>query len=120
MNGVVRADDEVCADGSQLLGRREHQLPHLRPVAAVDRRHVLGKRVRVHGHFGMPVPADQLRAFHANGAVAERGALRRARDDADVLRHEGYQPISRLAELLRWSPTFCGLTCIETYACSNR
>ena len=49
---------------------------------------VLGERVRVHRDLGMRVRAEKLRAFHADGPIAERRALGGAGDDTDVLRHE--------------------------------
>src|SRR5262245_48380290 len=87
MNRIVRADHEISADRGELLRRRLHQTTYRFPVAAINWRHVLRKREGVHRHFGMPMPADQLRAFDANREVTERGALGGARDDSDVLRH---------------------------------
>src|SRR5215510_1582264 len=87
MNRVVRADQEIGADRGELLGRRQHQAAYCCPVVAINWRHILSKRERVHRHFRMPMPADQLRAFDANREVTERGALSGARDDSDVLRH---------------------------------
>ena len=86
MDGVVRADQEVRADLRELVRRGQHELADGRPVAAVDRLHVLRERVRVHRDFGMVVGAEQLRAFHADGPVAERGPFGGAGDDPDVLR----------------------------------
>ena len=86
--GVVRADEEIGADGRELRCRREHQLAHARPVAPVDARHVVGERVRMHRDLGMRVRAKQRRAFQANGSIAQGGALSGTGNDADVTRHD--------------------------------
>ena len=84
MDGVIGADQEIRAHLLQLVRRGEHHLAHARPVAAIDQRHVVGQRRRVHAHFGMGVRGDQRRGFRADGAIAEGGALGRAGGDADV------------------------------------
>ncbi len=79
--------EKVGAGAGQLLRRRHHQFRHARPIARFDALHVFSQRVGVHRDFGMIVAPQQFRAFQADGAVAERRALRAASDDADVLGH---------------------------------
>ena len=43
MDGVIGADEEVCSDGCELIGRGEHQIADAGPVIAIDLLHVLGK-----------------------------------------------------------------------------
>src|SRR5262245_759614 len=85
MNRVVRADHEIGADRSELFCRRQHQATYCRPVAAIDWRHILSEREGVHGHFGMSMPADELRALDANRQVTECRALGGTSDDSDML-----------------------------------
>ncbi len=87
VDGVVGADEKVGADGGELVGGGEHEIGDGGPVVAVYVVHVLGERVSVHGDFGVVMRAEELRAFDADGAVAEGSALGGAGDDADVLRH---------------------------------
>jgi hypothetical protein len=86
---VVRADEEVRADAGQLLGRRQHQRRDALPVITADRLHVVRQRVAVERDLRVRVLAEQRGGLAADGAVAERGALRGAGDDADVMGHLG-------------------------------
>ena len=66
------------------IGEELGELLSKRAVAALDVRHVLGQRMGMHGDLRMIVGAEQVSSFEADGAVAERGALRAGCDDADV------------------------------------
>ena len=44
----------------------------------------------MHRHLGMGMAAEELRAFHANGPVAKRGAFGGAGGDSNVSRHGGH------------------------------
>src|ERR1051325_4159429 len=43
--------------------------------------------MRMHRDLGMIMPAEELRPFHADGAITERRPFGGAGHDADVLRH---------------------------------
>ena len=62
-------------------------LADARPVVAVEAGDVVGQRRRVHRDFGMRMRAEQARTFNADRAIAERRALGRAGDDADMSGH---------------------------------
>ena len=83
----ARGIESVRPDPRELVRGGEHQLAHAPPVAAVDALHVRGERGRVHRDFGVVVRAEERGALHADGPVAEGGALCGAGDDADVLCH---------------------------------
>ncbi len=93
MDRVVWADQEVCADICELVRGREHQRADSVQIAPVDARDVVRERRRVHRDFGMGVRAEQIRAFHTNGAIAKRRTLGRTTHDANVLRHNGWFPV---------------------------
>ena len=84
VDGVVGTDREVRAHLLQLVRRSEHHLADAFPVAAIDQRHVVGKRRCVQADLRMGMRSDQRRRLRADRAVAERGALGRAGGDADV------------------------------------
>ena len=99
------AKTEMCGHGFRAMARTildevlnyrvdwiEHQLAHAVPVVAIEARQVVGERGRVHRDFGMRMRPEQPRALHADGPVAQRGALGGTRDDPDVLRHDGSSP----------------------------
>ena len=88
MDGVVGADEEVGADAGEFVGRGEHEAGDGGPVVAVDVVHVLGEWAGVGGDLGVVVRAEELRAFEADGSVAEGRAFGGAGDDADVLGHD--------------------------------
>jgi len=54
--------------------------------------HVIAERMGVHGDFRMRVRTHELRAFHANGSIAERRAFGGAGDNSDVSGHEAILP----------------------------
>jgi hypothetical protein len=85
VDGVVGADEKIGTDLCKLVGGGEHEFGYSAPVVAVDVFHVLGEGVRVHRDFGMIVWAQELRAFDADGSIAESCAFGGAGDDADVL-----------------------------------
>src|ERR1700681_1187135 len=93
MYGVVRADQKICAALSKLVGGGKHELADCAPVAAVDALHILGERVCVHRDFGMSVRSQKLRPFNADRAITERRTFGRAGDNANVLRHAGWQTV---------------------------
>ena len=84
MHGVDGSDEEVGASFGQLLGGRQHEFCDAGPVIRVDAVFVLDEGMSVHRHFGMIVGAEQVGAFDADGAIAERGAFRAGCDDAYV------------------------------------
>ena len=85
MNRVVRTDQEVGADGRQLLRRRQHQLANAHPVASIDALHVRGEGVRVHRDLGMVVRPEELSTLSADSAITQRRAFGGTRHDADVI-----------------------------------
>ena len=95
MDRIVRADDEVGARSGELLGRRQHQGRHSRPVSASEVLHVLPEGMNVHRHLGMPVLAHQRLALQADRAEAEGSAFGATGSDANMLRHESSPPIAR-------------------------
>jgi hypothetical protein len=83
---VVGAEEDLGAGAAQALARGEEHLADLVPAIGVDGAHVVGERDRVQAHLGVRVRAEEGGALGADGAVAERGALRADRDDAQVAR----------------------------------
>src|SRR5439155_7495896 len=57
------------------------------PIAGFDVMHIVGKRIGMHGDFGMRMPAENLRTFDADGSVAEGGTFSADSDDPYVLWH---------------------------------
>ena len=100
MHGVDRSDQKIRASFGQLIRGREHQFGHAHPVVGIDALHVVGEVVAMHRNLRMMVQAEQLRAFQADGAIAQRSAFRAAGDDADVKGHSGQWPVISGQELL--------------------
>src|SRR6266404_3813931 len=87
MDRIVWADDEVGARSGELLGRRQHQGRHSRPVSASEVLHVLPEGMNVHRHLGMPVLPHQRLALQADRAEAERSTFGATGSDTNMLRH---------------------------------
>ncbi len=92
MDRVVRTDQEIRARRRELFRRGAHQRADASQIVGRETRHVVGERRRVHGDFGMGVRSEKRRRLLAYRLVAERRALGRTADDADVLGHGGKAP----------------------------
>ena len=68
---VVRANEEIGTASRELVRGRQHHFTRALPIGAVHTLHLIRERVRVHRHLGMTVRAEQLRALHADGPIAE-------------------------------------------------
>ena len=81
---VVGTDEEIRARLRELPADDSISAATPSTSLRIERRHVLGERVRMHRHFRMIVRTVDRRALDADRAIAERRALRGAGDDADV------------------------------------
>ncbi|KAG1244918.1 hypothetical protein G6F65_021538 [Rhizopus arrhizus] len=122
VDGVVRADQEICARARQLVGRRQHQRTHAGQVTVVQADHVVGQRMGVQGDFRVRVRPHALRAFRAQRAIAQRRALGRAGDDADVKRR-GVHSEDSLFKARTWRAIWRKLSaiaaCCEAGSCDR-
>src|SRR5574341_272959 len=74
------------ADAPEAAARRlEHETCDGGVVPGVERRQPAGHRDRIERDARMVVLADEAQGLAADGLIAERGALRAAGHDADVL-----------------------------------
>ena len=87
VDGVVRTEQEIGADGLEFPGGGEHQSGDTLPVPGIDELHVFAEREGVHRNFRMHVAPHERGRFIADGAVAEGGALGAAGNYSDVTVH---------------------------------
>ena len=84
MGGVVGADREVRAGGSEEPRGIEHDPRDSGVVARVERGNPPGHRDRVERDARMIVLTDESQSLLADRPVTKRRSLRAARDDANV------------------------------------
>jgi hypothetical protein len=87
MDRIVGADEEICPSGSKFRCGGQHQVGNAGKVVIVEADHIIGKRMSMHRHFGMPMRAQQSRALKADRSITKRGTLSRTGNDADMQTH---------------------------------